>query len=59
MYQNDSRSPDNGINNVVGVKVEDPDKDHEEDSVKQNGYHQELTSESYIKDAFFSQEVFI
>ena len=25
-YQNDSRSPDNGIINVVGVKVEDPQK---------------------------------
>ena len=30
LYQNGSRSPDNGILNVVGIKVEDPDKDHEE-----------------------------
>ena len=29
-YQNDSRSPDNGILNVVGVIVVDPEDGHEE-----------------------------
>ena len=37
MNQKDSRSPDNGIFNVVGVKVEDPNKDHEEDTVNTKG----------------------
>ena len=58
-YQNDSRSPDNGILNVVGVKVEDPAKDHEEDPIDHKGHRQELTSESRVKDAFSAQEVFV
>ena len=29
-YQDDSHSPDNGIINVVGVKVVDPEDGHEE-----------------------------
>ena len=59
MYQNDSSSPDNRMFNVVGVKVEDPDKDHEEDPVNTMGIVKELTSESRVKDAFSAQEVFV
>ena len=57
--QNEFCSPDNGIDNVVGVKVEDPDTDHEEDQVITKGIIKELTKESHVKDAFFSQEVLI
>ena len=59
-YQKDSCSPDNGTFNVVGVKVEeDPEDGYEDNQVKHNGQRQELTSESHVKDAFFSQEVLV
>ena len=36
-YQDDSRSPDNGIINVVGVKVVDPEDGHEERNQDHDG----------------------
>ena len=56
-YQNDSRSPDNGIINVVGVKVVDPEDGHEERNQDHDG--QDSPRKAQRHDAFFSQEVFV